>query len=63
MTGLLVVWSLAIIIQRLSTDPGVDVTFNAVEDVAAFLLPAATLHVALALTVEGRLSRRRNDGR
>ena len=55
-TGLLVVWSLAIIIERLSTDPGVDVTFNAIEDVAAFLLPAATLHVALALTVEGNFS-------
>ncbi|HKO33513.1 MAG TPA: hypothetical protein VJY85_07195 [Candidatus Limnocylindria bacterium] len=54
-TALLVIWSLAIIIQRLSTDSGVDVSFNAVEDVAAFLLPAATLHVALVLTVEGRL--------
>jgi DNA-binding SARP family transcriptional activator len=55
-TGLLVVWSLAIIIERLSTDPGVDLAFNAIEDVAAFLLPAATLQVALALTVEGTLS-------
>ena len=55
-TGLLVVWSLAIIIERLSTDPGVDQAFNAIEDVAAFLLPAATLQVALALTVEGTLS-------
>ena len=55
-TGLLVVWSLAIIIERLSTDPGVDLAFNAIEDVAAFLLPAATLHVALALTVEGNFS-------
>jgi hypothetical protein len=55
-TGLLVVWSLAIIIERLSTDPGVDLAFNAIEDVAAFLLPAATLQVALALTVEGALS-------
>ena len=55
-SGLLVVWSLAIIIERLSTDSGVDMAFNAIEDVAAFLLPAATLHVALALTVEGQLS-------
>jgi DNA-binding SARP family transcriptional activator len=54
-TGLLTVRSLAIIIERLSTDPGVDVAFNAIEDVAAFLLPAATLHVALVLTVEGPL--------
>ena len=55
-TGLLVVWSVAIIIERLSSDAGVDVAFNAVEDVAAFLLPAATLHVALALTAEGPMS-------
>ena len=55
-TGMLVVWSVAIIIERLSTDAGVDVAFNAVEDVAAFLLPAATLHVALALTAEGPMS-------
>jgi DNA-binding SARP family transcriptional activator len=32
------------------------VASNAVEDVAAFLLPAATLHVALALTAEGPMS-------
>jgi len=55
-SGLLVVWSLAIIIERLGSDPGVDATFNAIEDVAAFLLPAAILHVALSLTVEGPLS-------
>ncbi|HEX5578515.1 MAG TPA: histidine kinase N-terminal 7TM domain-containing protein, partial [Candidatus Limnocylindria bacterium] len=54
-TGLLVLWSLAIIIERVSPDPDVDRTFNALEDVAAFLLPAATLHVALVLTVEGPL--------
>jgi N-terminal 7TM region of histidine kinase len=55
-TGMLVVWSVAIIIQRLSNDAGVDIAFNAVEDIAAFLLPAATLHVALALTEEGPMS-------
>ena len=55
-TGMLVVWSVAIIIERLSNDAGVDVAFNAIEDVAAFLLPAATLHVALALTAEGPMS-------
>jgi DNA-binding SARP family transcriptional activator len=56
LTSLLVVWSLAIIIQRLSPDSGVDQVVNAVEDFAAFLLPAATLHIALSLTVEGRRS-------
>jgi DNA-binding SARP family transcriptional activator len=61
-TGLLVVWSLTVIVERLSTDPSVDVAFNAVEDIAAFLLPAATLHVALALTVEGRLSAAQRRG-
>jgi DNA-binding SARP family transcriptional activator len=55
-SGLLVIWSLAVIIERLGADPAVDTTFNAIEDVAAFLLPAAILHVALSLTVEGPLS-------
>jgi DNA-binding SARP family transcriptional activator len=53
-TLLLVVWSLAILIQRLTRDAGVIAPVNAVEDVAAFLLPAATLHIALAMAVEGR---------
>ncbi len=52
----LVVWSVAIIIQRLTTEPGVVAPLNAIEDVAAFLLPVTTLHVALVLTVEGRRS-------
>ncbi|HET6746073.1 MAG TPA: histidine kinase N-terminal 7TM domain-containing protein [Candidatus Limnocylindria bacterium] len=56
LTGLLVVWSVAITIQRLSPDVGVRQALNAIEDVAAFLLPAATLHIALSLTVEGRRS-------
>jgi DNA-binding SARP family transcriptional activator len=55
-TLLLVVWSVAIIIQRLTGDASVRPPVNAIEDVAAFLLPAATLHIALALTVEGRRS-------
>jgi DNA-binding SARP family transcriptional activator len=56
LTSLLVVWSVAIIVQRLTHDAGVVPTINAIEDVAAFLLPAATLHVALNLTIEGRRS-------
>ena len=56
LTLLLVVWSVAIILQRLTRDGGVVPTINAIEDVSAFLLPAATLHVVLNLTVEGRRS-------
>jgi DNA-binding SARP family transcriptional activator len=52
----LVVWSVAIMLQRLTTELGVVAPLNAVEDLAAFLLPVTTLHVALALTVEGRRS-------
>lgn len=53
----LVVWSVAIITQRLTSQPEVvGVPMNALEDVAAFLLPAATLHIALVLAVEGRRS-------
>jgi DNA-binding SARP family transcriptional activator len=56
LTSLLVIWSLAIIIERLTGDDSIRPPVNAIEDVAAFLLPAATLHVALNLTVEGRRS-------
>ncbi len=52
----LVVWSVAIIVERLTTEPGVVAPLNALEDVAAFMLPVTTLHVALVLTVEGRRS-------
>lgn len=52
----LVTWSVAIIVQRLTSDTSVIRPLNAVEDVAAFLLPAGTLHIALALSVEGRRS-------
>jgi DNA-binding SARP family transcriptional activator len=55
-TLLLVIWSVAIIIQRITSDAGIRPPVNAIEDVAAFLLPAATLHIALALSVEGRRS-------
>jgi DNA-binding SARP family transcriptional activator len=53
---LLVVWSLAIIVQRTGGDPSVHPALNLLEDGAAFLLPAATLHIALAVAIEGRRS-------
>jgi hypothetical protein len=53
----LLVWSVAIIVQRLTSNAAVIKPLNAVEDAAAFLLPAGTLHIALALSVEGRRSR------
>lgn len=57
LTAYLVVWSVAIIAQRLTEAPAlVSRPLNAIEDVAAFLLPAGTLHIALALAVEGRRS-------
>lgn len=61
LTGYLVVWSVAIIVQRLTHDPAaVSRPLNAIEDVAAFLLPVGTLHIALALAVEGRRSTAQN---
>lgn len=56
----LVGWSMAIIVQRLTTDPTILRPAKAVEDLGAFLLPAATLHIALALAVEGRRSTLQN---
>ena len=51
---LLVVWSVAIIVQRLGGDPSVRPPLNLVEDTAAFLLPAVTTHLAIAIASEGR---------
>lgn len=51
---LLVTWSVAIIVQRVGMEPGVKHSLNLVEDVSAFLLPAATLHIALSVAFEGR---------
>ena len=51
---LLVLWSVAIIVQRTGTDPSVFRPINLIEDTAAYLLPAATLHIALAIAIEGR---------
>jgi DNA-binding SARP family transcriptional activator len=53
----LVAWSVAIVIERLTNEPAVLRPLNAVEDAAAFLLPAGTLHIALTLATEGRRSR------
>jgi DNA-binding SARP family transcriptional activator len=55
-TLFLVAWSLAIIVQRLSAAPLVDRVGNAVEDAAAFLVIAATPHIAIAVSAEGRWS-------
>ncbi|HET9522366.1 MAG TPA: histidine kinase N-terminal 7TM domain-containing protein [Candidatus Limnocylindrales bacterium] len=55
LTALLATWSVAIIVQRLTDQPEVVVRpLRAIEDVAAYLGPAAMLHVALALAAEGR---------
>jgi DNA-binding SARP family transcriptional activator len=52
----LLVWSLAVIVQRLTSEPAVLKPLNALENVAAYMLPVGTLHIALALSVEGRHS-------
>lgn len=51
---LLVTWSVAIVVQRIGTDASIHATVNKIEDVAAFLLPAATLHIAVTVAFEGR---------
>lgn len=54
---LLVVWSTAIIVQRLTADEAVQAPVNLWEDAAAWLLPAATVHIALAIAIESRWPR------
>jgi len=54
----LVAWSVAIVVQRLTSQPATVVgPLNAIEDVAAFMLPVTTLNIALVLAVEGPWSR------
>ncbi|MEA2650612.1 MAG: hypothetical protein QOI85_333 [Chloroflexota bacterium] len=53
---LLVLWSVAIIVQRTGADASVFPAINLIEDAAAYLLPAATLHIGLAVAIEGRRS-------
>ncbi|HEX5039819.1 MAG TPA: hypothetical protein VFW95_06780 [Candidatus Limnocylindria bacterium] len=51
---LLVAWSGAIVVQRIGGDASVKPAVNLVEDVAAFLLPAVTTHLAISIAIEGR---------
>lgn len=51
---LLVGWSVAIIIQRLTGDPSIVGPVNLVEDASAFLLPPVTTHLAISVAFEGR---------
>lgn len=53
---LLVTWSVSVVIQRLTADPVLERPLNGVEVAAAFLLPPAVLHVAMAITAEARRS-------
>jgi DNA-binding SARP family transcriptional activator len=54
---LLVVWSVAIIGQRLGSNTEMYPLLNVFEDFGAFLLPAATAHLAISIALEGRTSR------
>ena len=57
LAALLVVWSLSIIVRRLTEDPGVDEVARWFEVAGSSLLPPAVLTVATALTVERRTPR------
>ena len=52
--ALLSIWSLAIIGQRLGTNTDMHRVLNVLEDFGAFLLPAATAHLAISVALEGR---------
>ena len=54
---LLVIWSLSIIVRRLTLDPAVDEVARWFEVAGASLLPPAVLTVATALTVERQTPR------
>lgn len=51
--AMLVVWSVAIIVQRTTSDASLRSPVNLLEDVSAYLLPAVTLHIAVAIAYEG----------
>lgn len=53
----LVTWSVAIVVQRLSPAGDVDRVANGFEEMAAFLVIAATPHIAASLAAEGRWTR------
>lgn len=56
--ALLVLWSVAIVVQRTtSADASIVAGVNLLEDVGAWLLPPATVHIALVIAFEGRYSR------
>ncbi len=57
LTLFLVTWSVAIIVQRFSSVPAVDRVANVFEDAGAFLVIAATPHIAVSLSTEGAWSR------
>ena len=57
LAALLVIWSLSIIVRRLTTDPGVDEVARWFEVTGSSLLPPAVLTVATALTVERQTPR------
>lgn len=56
--GLLTIWSVAIIAQRLGTNEQMHPTLNLFEDLGAFLLPAATAHLGISVALERRLTTR-----
>ncbi|MGH2429473.1 MAG: histidine kinase N-terminal 7TM domain-containing protein [Candidatus Limnocylindria bacterium] len=56
LTLLLVIWSVSVVVQRLTADQALERPLNAVEVAAAFLLPPAVLHVAMAITAQTRRS-------
>ena len=57
----LVVWSAAIILQRLSSSPGAVHTGRSIEEMAAAVIVPATAHLSLAIATEGHptIGRRR----
>jgi DNA-binding SARP family transcriptional activator len=54
---LLVIWSLAIIGQRLGSNEEMHPILNVFENFASFLLPAAVAHLGISVALEGRRSR------
>ena len=57
----LVVWSAAIILQRLSVSPGAVHTGRSVEEIAAAVIVPATAHLSLAIASEGHPTMRRRQ--
>jgi len=53
----LTTWSVAIVVQRIGSDPSIKAPVNLLEDAAAFLLPATTTHIAILVAFEGRRTR------